>query len=189
MQIPTARILQPPNHEDFLPRTVPRSVPRIEPQTVPRTKDRTYNLSTGLHTYGVTYPAGLRCPELIPTGDQAALRHYETISWRERKNGRSLHTFVVKLRWIWRAPVLLYLEEKEGVKGQGLAAQKRVPSFPASPHHLWEDAHKGAPLPWPNHGGLPPSGPPFQHVSIICGGFPPPWGPPPTTSHQKGAAP
>ena len=48
-------------------------------------KDRTYDLSTGLHTYGVIYPAGLRSPELVPTGTQTAFRLYETISCEGEK--------------------------------------------------------------------------------------------------------
>ena len=76
MQIPVARNLQPPSREDFLP----RAVLRIVPQAVPRMQDRAYDLSTGLHTYGVTYPVALRRPELIDTRDQITFRRYETIS-------------------------------------------------------------------------------------------------------------
>ena len=53
---------------------------REDPRTAPRAKDRNYDLSTRLHTYGVNYPAGLRRPELVPTGTQTAFRLYETIS-------------------------------------------------------------------------------------------------------------
>ena len=42
-------------------------------------KDRNYNLSTGLHTYGVIYPAGPRRPELVPAGTQTAFRLYEKL--------------------------------------------------------------------------------------------------------------
>ena len=45
-----------------------RTALREDPRTAPRAKDRTYDLSTGLHTYGVSYPAGLRRPELVPAG-------------------------------------------------------------------------------------------------------------------------
>ena len=48
-------------------------------------KDRNYDLSMGLHTYGVSYLAGLHRPELVPAGTQAAFRLYETISLGERK--------------------------------------------------------------------------------------------------------
>ena len=49
-------------------RTVTRTALWEDPQTTPRAKDETYDLSTGLDTYGVNYPAGLRHPELVPTG-------------------------------------------------------------------------------------------------------------------------
>ena len=109
MQIPAARILQPPNREDVLPRrtalreavgqslgrchgqpfgrtlearTVTRIALREDPRTAPWAKDRNYDLSTGLHTYGVNYPAGLRRPELVPAGTQTAFRLYEKLfSW------------------------------------------------------------------------------------------------------------
>ena len=42
-------------------------------------KIENYNLSMGLHTYGVCYPAVLRRPELVPAGTQTALRLYETL--------------------------------------------------------------------------------------------------------------
>ena len=57
-------------------------------------KDRTYDLSTGLHTYGVIYPAGLRRPELVPTGTRTAFRLYETISRGGREKARSCMAFV-----------------------------------------------------------------------------------------------
>ena len=43
-----------------VPRTVSRIALREDPRTAPQAKDRNYDLSTGLHTYGVSYPAGLR---------------------------------------------------------------------------------------------------------------------------------
>ena len=58
-------------------------------------KDRNYDLSTGLHTYGVIYPAGLRRPELVPTGTQTAFRLYETISLGGReKPDHAWHLYV-----------------------------------------------------------------------------------------------
>ena len=59
---------------------VTRTALREDTRTAPRAKDRNYDLSTGLHTYGVNYPAGLRRPELVPAGTQTAFRLYETIS-------------------------------------------------------------------------------------------------------------
>ena len=60
-------------------------------------KDQTYDLSTGLHTYGVIYPAGLRRPKLVPTGTQTAFRLYETISWEEeRKLDNAWHVYESK---------------------------------------------------------------------------------------------
>jgi hypothetical protein len=75
--------------EDPQTRTVSRTALREDPRTTPRAMDQTYDLSIGLHTYGVSYPAGLRRPELVPTGTQTAFRHYETISWEGEKKGRS----------------------------------------------------------------------------------------------------
>ena len=69
-------------------RTVTRTALRENPRTAPRAKDRNYDLSTGLHTYGVSYPAGLRRPELVPTGTQTAFRLYETISLGGREEGQ-----------------------------------------------------------------------------------------------------
>ena len=60
-------------------------------------KDRTYDLSMWLHTYGVIYPAGLRRPELVPTGTQTAFRLYETISLGGReKPEMSWHVYESK---------------------------------------------------------------------------------------------
>src|SRR6266566_4278287 len=58
---------------------------RTVTRTALRAEDRNYNLSTRLHTYGVNYPAGLRRPELVPTGTQTAFRLYETISCEGEK--------------------------------------------------------------------------------------------------------
>ena len=55
------------------------------PSNSPSAKDRNYDLSKGLHTYGVSYPAGLRRPELVPAGTQTAFRLYETISCEGEK--------------------------------------------------------------------------------------------------------
>ena len=66
-------------------RTVTRTGLREDPRTAPQAKDRNYDLSTGLHTYGVSYPAGLRRPELVPTGTQTTFRLYETISCEGEK--------------------------------------------------------------------------------------------------------
>jgi hypothetical protein len=71
--------------EDPQTRTVSQTALREDPRTTPRAKDQTYDLSTGLHTYGVSYPAGLRRPELVLTGTQTALRLYETISCEGEK--------------------------------------------------------------------------------------------------------
>ena len=62
--------------------------PWEDTRTAPRAKDRNYNLSTGLHTYGVSYPAGLRRPELVPAGTQTALRLYETLFVGGREEAR-----------------------------------------------------------------------------------------------------
>ena len=67
---------------------VTRTALREDPRTAPRAKDRKHDLSTRLHTYGVSYPAGLRRPELIPTGTQTAFRLYETISCEGEKEGQ-----------------------------------------------------------------------------------------------------
>jgi hypothetical protein len=68
---------------------VRRTALREDTRTAPQAKGRNYDLSTGLHTYGVIYPAGLRRPELVPTGTQTAFRHYETISWEgERQHAQ-----------------------------------------------------------------------------------------------------
>ena len=61
---------------------------REDTRTAPRAKDQNYNLSTGLHTYGVSYPAGLRRPELVPAGTQTALRLYETLFVGGREEAR-----------------------------------------------------------------------------------------------------
>ena len=61
---------------------------REDSRTAPRAKDRNYDLSTRLHTYGVIYPAGLRRPELVPTGTKTAFRLYETISLGGREKAR-----------------------------------------------------------------------------------------------------
>jgi hypothetical protein len=42
----------------------------------------------GLQTYGVIYPAGLRRPELVPTGTQTAFRLYETLFVGGREEAR-----------------------------------------------------------------------------------------------------
>jgi hypothetical protein len=62
-------------------------------------KDRNYNLSMRLHTYGVTYPAGLRRPELVPAGTQTVFRLYETISLggRERES-QIMHGICMRVR-------------------------------------------------------------------------------------------
>ena len=94
----------PPGGGRTVPRTVSRTALRkalTKTRTVTRTalrdalsnspsgkKDRTYDLSMGLHTYGVIYPAGLRRPELVPTGTQTAFWLYETISRRGREEAR-----------------------------------------------------------------------------------------------------
>ena len=161
MQIPAARILQPPNHEDVLPRTVPRTALRAVPRTalragsrtVPQTEDRNYNLSTKLHTYGVSYSAGLRHPELIPTGTQTAFRHYETISWRDREGQiiaclcmRAQERTCVK----WRALPPLFIV---GARGRGLGEKTKrwLGYFPPKATKSGKgELHGGAP-PWPGH--------------------------------------
>src|SRR3990170_7604845 len=90
-------------------RTVTRTALREDTQTAPRAKGRNYDLSTELHTYGVIYPAGLRRPELVPTGTQTAFRHYETISWEGEKKGRSCMPCVRELECVWRAPLHLLI--------------------------------------------------------------------------------
>ena len=78
-------------------RTETRAALREDTRTAPRAKDRNYNLSTGLHTYGVSYPAGLRRPELVPTGTQTTFRLYETISLGGReKPDKSWHVYESK---------------------------------------------------------------------------------------------
>jgi hypothetical protein len=72
-------------------------------------KDQTYDLSTGLHTYGVIYPAGIRRPELVPTGTQTTFRLYETISRGGREKARSCMAFVCEKELVWRVPLHLYL--------------------------------------------------------------------------------
>ena len=69
-------------------RTETRTALREDTRTAPRAKDRNYNLSTGLHTYGVSYPAGLRRPELVPAGTQTALRPYEILFMGGREEAR-----------------------------------------------------------------------------------------------------
>ena len=70
-----------------------------------RQKDRTYDLSMGLHTYGVIYPAGLRRPELVPTGTQTAFRLYETLFVGGREEARSCMALVCeKGVSLWAAP-------------------------------------------------------------------------------------
>ena len=135
--MPAARILQPPNREDVLPRqtalreavgqspgrcrgqpfrrtletrTETRTALREDTRTAPRAKDRNYDLSTGLHTYGVIYPAGLRRPELVPTGNQTAFRLYEKtlfVGGRERDR-RAWHVYE-SLRWFWGCLMHSYL--------------------------------------------------------------------------------
>jgi hypothetical protein len=66
-----------------------------DPRTAPQEKGQTYNVPTGLHTYVVSYPAGIRRPELVPTGTQTAFRLYQTISWEgERKPDHTWHFYV-----------------------------------------------------------------------------------------------
>ena len=72
-------------------------------------KDRTYDLSTGLHTYGVSYPAGLHRPELVPTGTQTTFRLYETISRGGREKARSCMAFVCERRMSLDSPHHPYL--------------------------------------------------------------------------------
>ena len=71
-----------------------RTALREDPRTAPWAKDRTYDLPTGLHTYGVSSPAGLRRPELVPTRTQTAFRLYETISLGGREKARSYMAYV-----------------------------------------------------------------------------------------------
>ena len=155
MQIPAARILQPPNREDVYPH-LPRGQPsgrrshsppdgvadspsggpskleRSLGQPFGRThktrtvtwtalrealskqplghKDRNYDLSTGLHTYGVIYPAGLRRPELVPAGTQTAFRLYETISLGGREECQIMHGFVYESKSVsYGSPHTSYL--------------------------------------------------------------------------------
>jgi hypothetical protein len=70
-------------------RTETRTALREDTRIAPWAKDQNYNLSTGLHTYGVSYPAGLRRPELVPAGTQTAFRLYETISWEGERSQTS----------------------------------------------------------------------------------------------------
>ena len=69
-------------------RTKTRTVLREDTRTAPRAEDQNYDLSTGLHTYGVSYPAGLCRPELVPAGTQTALRLYETLFVGGREEAR-----------------------------------------------------------------------------------------------------
>ena len=106
----------PPDSPPGGGQTVPRTMSRTALREVPRNSDslpdnpsggtleqplgqkgRTYDLSTGVHTYGVIYPAGLRCPELVITRTQTAFRLYETISLGGReKPEMSWHVYVRK---------------------------------------------------------------------------------------------
>jgi hypothetical protein len=105
-------------------RTVPRTVSRIALREDPQNsdspsggtleqphgqKDRTYDLSTGLHTYGVSYPIGLHRPELVPAGTQTAFRIYETLFLGGReKPEMSWHVYESK-GWILGSPLTSYL--------------------------------------------------------------------------------
>ena len=74
----------------MMSRTALREDPRIAPQA----NDRTYHLSTGLHTYGVSYPAGLRRLELVSAGTQTAFQLYETTPRGVGEKARSCMAFV-----------------------------------------------------------------------------------------------
>jgi hypothetical protein len=73
---------------------VTRTALQEDPQIAPREKDQIYDLSMGLHTYGVSYLAGLRRPELVHAGTQIAFWLYETISRGGREKARSCMAFV-----------------------------------------------------------------------------------------------
>ena len=54
----------PPGGGRTVPRTVSRTALREDTRTAPRAKDRTYDLSTGLHTYDVSY-SSLVFPDVV----------------------------------------------------------------------------------------------------------------------------
>ena len=130
--LPTARmysLVSPLDSPSGGGRTVPRTVSRTalqealtETRTVTRTalrealsnspsgkKDRTYDLYTGLHTYGVSYPAGLRRPELVPTETQTAFRLYETISCEGEKKPDHCMALCMREFLILESPLHLYI--------------------------------------------------------------------------------
>jgi hypothetical protein len=117
-----------------------------------------------LHTYVVSYPAGLRRPELVPTGTQTAFWLYETISWEgEKKPDHAWHLYERKGVSVESSSPPLFIGKTQGVV---LALENtKVPPLYIS--HKKESSKKGAMwsskelhLLWPATPMPPPNGVP-----------------------------
>src|SRR3990170_4055731 len=174
----------PPGGGRTVPRTVSRTALREALSNSPSgTKDRNYDLSTELHTYGVIYPAGLRRPELVPTGTQTAFRLYETISLGGRENARSCMACVRARMGLGLPYALLYIG-----KPRGRNVTQKTPKCPWHIPFQKGICHMGVPCGapwWSSTLGQPPLGGGTPH-EVPC---PPSPSRRPFWNFQKGAFP
>src|SRR5215216_5149621 len=106
-----------------------------------------------LYTYGVSYPAGLRHPELVPTGTQTAFRLYETISWEGEKKARSCMAFVREFEWAGEHLSSSLYSGGRGGGGLKFQPTKHAPTKQGK-HVPTKHGENMFPCPWCSHMGL-----------------------------------
>ena len=133
---------------------------RTVTRTALRAEERNYNLSTGLHTYDVSYPVGLRRPELVPAGTQTAFRLYEKLfSWEgERELAKLSMCMRARMRFGAASPPLFI------GKPRGKSVIHKTPKCPWNIPFIKGICHMGVPC-----------GAPWCPTSLAGH----PWGPPP----------